>query len=463
MAATHRIMKDSYDVIVIGGGSGGYAAAKSASSEGLDVAIIEGASELGGLCILKGCMPSKTLIESSNRLRAIAEASEFAIDVGEATLKVDELRKRKETLVEGFKHYRKKGLEEGEADLIRGAARFTGEHQIEVDLGDEKKLIEAKVFIIATGSDERIPDIEGLSDTPFWTSDDVVDFPEVPEDLIVLGTGAIGMECAHLFSGFGSKVTILSRSRPLLTDMEPELSEAMEARCRDLGIEIVFEKKIARVSYEEGRFTIHHEDGTRIGGSRLIVAAGRTARIEELNLGALGLEELEIDEHARTKVPHIFAAGDCASPLAVVHLAVQQGEAAGANAAAFISGEELQKTWDKSLMMLGIFTDPELVQIGKVESEQESSVSAIYRYDDQGKGEIVGEKHGLVKLIADKKTGRITGCSGMGPHVIDYSHAVMVAMHQGMTVDEFMTVPFYHPTLGEIWSYVGEELQEKLS
>ncbi|MEJ6645126.1 MAG: NAD(P)/FAD-dependent oxidoreductase [Akkermansiaceae bacterium] len=461
-------MTQEFDLVVIGGGSGGYAAAKTAVDRGLTVAVVEGARELGGLCILRGCMPTKALLETSNRLRAIREAHEFGIQVAEPTLDLDALRNRKTKLIEGFKEYRVKGLEKGDFKLIRGTASFTSPHTIQVEgLGE----VTSKTFVIATGSDERIPPIPGLRESPFWTSDDLVQMPSVPKSVVVVGTGAVGMESAHLFQGLGSKVTVVSRRKPLVTSVEPAVSEAMEKRCTDLGIDLIFGEGLQEVMHGENGFTLKLSEGTTLSCDQLIMATGRAPRIAGLNLEKAGFEpdlrRIAIDEHSQTSVPHIFAAGDCASPLAVVHLAVMQGEAAGANVDSLLKETPLEATWDSRLDMFGIFTDPEIVQVGlTAEAAKEAGldpVSAEYRFDDQGKGEIVGEKHGLVILTADRATGEIIGASGMGPHVIDYAHTITVAMSQRLTVTDFLKIPSYHPTLGEIWTYVAEELTEALS
>ena len=461
-------MTQEFDLVVIGGGSGGYAAAKIAVAKGLKVAVVEGARELGGLCILRGCMPTKALLETSNRLRAIREAHEFGIQVAEPTLDLDALRNRKTKLIEGFKEYRVKGLEKGDFKLIRGTASFTSPHTIQVEgLGE----VTSKTFVIATGSDERIPPIPGLRESPFWTSDDLVQMPSVPKSVVVVGTGAVGMESAHLFQGLGSKVTVVSRRKPLVTSVEPAVSEAMEKRCTDLGIDLIFGEGLQEVMHGENGFTLKLSEGTTLSCDQLIMATGRAPRIAGLNLEKAGFEpdlrRIAIDEHSQTSVPHIFAAGDCASPLAVVHLAVMQGEAAGANVDSLLKETPLEATWDSRLDMFGIFTDPEIVQVGlTAEAAKDAGldpVSAEYRFDDQGKGEIVGEKHGLVILTADRATGEIIGASGMGPHVIDYAHTITVAMSQRLTVTDFLKIPSYHPTLGEIWTYVAEELTEALS
>ena len=460
-------MTQEFDLVVIGGGSGGYAAAKTAVDRGLNVAVVEGASELGGLCILRGCMPTKALLETSNRLRAIREAHEFGIHVAEPTLDLDALRARKTKLIDGFKEYRVKGLEKGAFKLIRGTASFTSPHTIEVEgFGP----LTGKTFVIATGSDESIPPVTGLRESPFWTSDDIVQMPSVPKSVVVVGTGAVGMESAHLFQGLGSKVTIVSRRKPLVTSVEPAVSEAMEKRCLDLGIDLVFGEGLQKVVHNADGFTLQLSEGTTLTCDQLIMATGRAPRIAGLALEKAGFEpnlrRIEINAHSQTSIPHIFVAGDCASPLAVVHLAVMQGEAAGANVDALLKGQPLAATWDSRLDMFGIFTDPEIVQVGLTAEDAKKAgldpVSAEYRFDDQGKGEIVGEKHGLVILTADRTTGEIIGASGMGPHVIDYAHTITVAMSQHLTVADFLKIPSYHPTLGEIWTYVAEELMDEL-
>jgi len=460
-------MSEEYDVIVIGGGSGGYAAAKKASDLGLKVAIIDGAKELGGLCILRGCMPSKALLETSSRMRAIREAGEFGIKVGEPTVDIEALRARKTRLVDDFQHYRIKGLENGNFDLIRGHAKFVSPHEVEVA---GHGTLKGKAIVVATGSLEMVPDIPGLADSPYWTSDDIVDLPRIPESIVVVGTGAVGMESAFLFEGLGSKVTIISRSRPLISGVDASLSTAMEARCKDIGIEIIFEKGLSNVSHDGSSFALTVGENAVISCDQLIMASGRKPNLSGLDLEKAGfpadLRRLEIDEFCQTSQGHIFGIGDVSSPLAVVHLAVMQGEAAAQNIVSYLKSESLRATWDERLNIFGIFTDPELVELGwnDVEAKKRGfdPVSASYRYDDQGKGEIVGEKNGHVTITADRKTGKILGASGMGPHVIDYAHTMLVALHQNLTVAEFLEIPSYHPTLGEIWTYVAEELAEEL-
>ena len=460
-------MSNNYDLIVIGGGSGGYAAAKKGTNAGLKVAVIDGADELGGLCILRGCMPTKALLETSNRVRAIQEAGGFGIEVAPPKVDIDALRARKKRLIDDFQHYRVKGLTKGDFELIRGKASFTSSHQIHVEGHGS---LSAKYFVIATGSVEYLPPIEGLNETPFWTSDDIVELPHVPDSIAVIGSGAVGLESAFLFQGLGSKVTILSRSKPLVSDVPPEISKALELRCADLGIDIIFENSPKKIEHQEDTFTLTLENNEQLLCDQLIMAAGRKPNIHELGLSNAGfsdqIEILEISPHSQSAQPHIFGAGDCSSPLAVVHLALLQGEAAAENIISLLKGEDMTSTWEARLNMIGIFTDPEVFHLGLSDAEAIAAgydpLTVEYRFDDQGKGEIVGEKHGLVTLTADRKSGEILGAAGMGPHVIDYAHTIMIAVHQRVTVADFIKIPSYHPTLGEIWAYVAEDLIDEL-
>ncbi len=452
-----------YDLIVIGGGSGGHAAAQRAGNGGLKVALVDGSEELGGLCILKGCMPSKTLIETADRARAMREAGEFAIAPHEPDVDIDALRARTQRLVGGFQEWREKSMRSGTYELVRGFAKFTGPNEILVSHGVGTMM--ADHFVVASGSEIFVPEIEGLSDTPYWTSDEVVELPSLPESVAVLGTGAIGMECAHLLEGLGAKVTVIARST-VLGEFDRDISEAMVAISRDREIEVLEQTSITKVSHEGGEFILICNGETR-KFKALVVATGRKPLTDQLDLEKASVVtakgRIVIDAGCRTSQPHIYAVGDCASPLPVVHLAVIQGEAAAKN----ILNKDCEARWEEDQTMLGIFTDPEVVKVGLSKSEAEERgiecVEAKYDFMDQGKGEIKDARHCFVKLLAAKKDGRILGGAAIGPEVVDSSHVIQMALHQEMTVAELLDVPFYHPTLIEIWTYVAEDLLDELS
>ena len=218
-------MSKTYDFIVIGGGSAGYAAARTAVSLGLTVAVIEGGKNIGGLCIWHGCMPSKTLIESANRFLTIRRAKEFGLRAENISVHSDEILARKEHLIADFSGHRREQLEKGGFDFIRGTAAFVDGHTIEiVSMQNETTRIIGKTFLIATGSVENKVNIPGLAETGFLDSDAVLDTTGIPSSVIVLGGGAIAVEFAHYYAAVGAQVTIVQRSEQVLKGMDPDVA-----------------------------------------------------------------------------------------------------------------------------------------------------------------------------------------------------------------------------------------------
>ena len=450
-----------YDLIVIGGGSAGHSAAATAASLGLRCAIVEAPGPLGGLCILRGCMPSKTLIETANRMREIREAERFGIVVGKPALDRGKLGERLRKLISDFRDYRQQEISEAGYDLIRGTAFLSTRHELVLtETGDR---FEAAAFIIATGSTPDVPEIDGLAGTPFWTSDKMVELPEVPETIAILGSGSIGLEAAHLFEGLGSKVTVLVRKDRILSSHDPDISEAVESESRARGIRFLKNTELTAVAHSDGKFHLTLSDGKpKLATDALLVATGRVPNTIGFGFQKAGIamdrKRILIDNRCSTSLPHIFAAGDCASPVPVVHLAVIQGEVAARNAERIIRDghSELSHEWNSETAMTGLFTDPQCVEIGTSEKEAKKNaiktISGRIEYNDQGKGMIAGSRHGFVKVIADASTHRIIGAAGVGPQVLETSHVIQMAITNGLTLEEYASIPHYHPTLVEAWA-----------
>lgn len=464
----------SHDLIVIGGGSAGHAAARTASELGANVALIESAQPLGGLCILRGCMPSKTLIETANRMRAIREAARFGIRVPDPELDADALRERVRTLVTEFRQDRENEMTAGRYKLLRGSACFTGEHEIEfaTEKGESRSLT-ATTFVIATGSSPAVPSIPGLAGTPYWTSDHVVHLPFVPEHLAVVGAGAIGMECAHLFEGLGSRVTVIARGDSIMGHMDPEIASVMEAESEARGIRFLKKTSLKAVLYHQGHFSLTLKGAAEsLEADALLIAAGRTPATGHLGLEAIGITledgRILIDERCATSLPHIFAAGDCASPVPVVHLAVIQGEVAGKNAVRLAKDghRDSAAEWNRKSAMSGWFTEPQCVEIGLSEKQaQEKGIAVItgrQDYAHHGKGIITGCQRGFVKVIADAESGKLLGASGTGPLVVETGHLLQAAIELSLSAADYLAIPHYHPTLAEAWHRAVADLAERL-
>jgi len=461
-----------FDFVVIGGGSAGYAAARTAAGEGLRAAVIDGSEELGGLCILRGCMPSKTLIESANRLQDIREAPEFglrATDIGFDGTKIIE---RKRRLISDFAKYRAEQLESGRFTLIRGHAHFASANELTVKLrAGGEQVIRAKTILVATGSVIRYPAIPGLAEAQPMTSDDVLDNVNPPHSLIVLGAGPVALEMAHYHRALGADVTVVQRNTQVLSSMDRDVADAVQRGMERHGTKFALGCKILQAGKSSrGKWVrvAHHDREETIEAQEILLALGRDPATTALDLARAGLDvppgrPLATTDTQQTPIPHIFGAGDVTGKLEIVHIAIEQGEIAARNAARLLSGKnETLEMIDYRLRLFAVFTQPEAAMVGLAEREASELgldfAAATYPFDDHGKSMVHGKTDGFVKLIADRKTGELLGGAVVGPHASELIHEVVVALGYRATAAEFAKIPHYHPTLSEIWTYPAEEL-----
>ena len=461
-----------FDFVVVGGGSGGYAAARTAAGEGLRTAVIDGSEELGGLCILRGCMPSKTLIESANRLQDMREAGEFGLHAGNPRFDGAKIIERKKRLISGFAKYRAEQLENGRFELIRGHARFAGPDKLVVRLrqGGEQ-IITARSILVATGSVIRHPDIPGLAEAAPLVSDDVLDNPHPPKSLLVLGAGPVALEMAHYHRALGAEVTVVQRSKQILSSMDRDVADAVQHGMERHGTKFVLGGKILQAGRSpRGKWVrVAHDDREEtLEADEILLALGRDAATAGLDLATAGLDippgrPLATTDTQQTSVPYIFGAGDVTGKLEIVHIAIEQGEIAARNAARFLRGKnEPLETIDYRLRLFAVFTQPEAAMVGLSAREAAELgldfAAATYPFDDHGKSIVHGKPDGFVKLLADRKTGELLGGAVVGPHASELIHEVVVALRYRATAAEFVKIPHYHPTLSEIWAYPAEEL-----
>jgi len=464
-----------FDFIVIGGGSAGYAGAATASRLGLKTAVIEGGREVGGLCILRGCMPSKTLLESARRAEEIRQAGEFGLHAEYQGADGKAIRARKRKLIGEFADYRRGQLEKGQFDFIRGEAAFVDAHTVEVRLLDGgPRTLTARAFLIATGSSIQWHDIPGLRETGCWTSDDVLDSEHIPASVVMLGGGAIALELASYYQGIGSRVTVIQRSGQVLKETDADVAEELVKALEHRGMEICRKTKLLRVERAGALKRVHfsHEGKERaIDAEEIVYALGRAPAIEKLQLENAGVKTehhgIAADSHQRCGPTHIFAAGDVCGPVEVVHIAIQQAEIAARNAARTLGRLDgaLEKT-DYRLALFAVFTDPQVASVGLSERdarEKHKIVVAKYPFADHGKAMIHGSQHGFVKLIAERDSQQIIGASCIGPEAAELIHELVVAMHFRATARDLMHIPHYHPTLSEIWTYPAEEIAHEIN
>lgn len=462
-------MRQDYDFLVIGGGSAGFNAARVAASSGRRVAVIDGAKQLGGLCILRGCMPSKTLLYVADVLHHARHGDRFGLKIPRATADMKAVHARKKRIIGEFAGYRVKQLTEGKFDLIRGRARFADAHTVE--LADGARL-RGRNILIATGSRVSVPPVPGLKDTPFWTSDDVLELDFAPKSVIVLGGGVVACELSQFLNRIGARVVLVQRSPNILRDHSPDASCVVQQAFRDEGIELFTNTRIEKVGGDTRGVTVSFVDGatgktvTR-RARHLFNALGREPDTAGLNLGAAGVKtrpdgQVVINRWQQTSVPDIYAAGDCSGPVEIVHVAIQQGEMAARHAI----GAKGIKPIDYSLLLNVVFTEPQLATIGPLEGDLKDKgvkyLDASHPFNDHGKSILMEANYGYVKVIAEPKRGRILGAEIVGRDAGELIHCFSGPLAMRATVFDLLRAPWYHPTLAEIITYPLEKIAEKI-
>jgi pyruvate/2-oxoglutarate dehydrogenase complex dihydrolipoamide dehydrogenase (E3) component len=458
----------TYDFLVIGGGSAGFNAARVARDLGKRVAIVDCARPLGGLCILRGCMPSKTLLYMAEVLHLARKGKTFGLKIPRATADMKAIHARKNKIIADFSGYREKQLISGRWDLFRSQARFVDAHTVELDNG---KRVSAEHILIATGSKISTPPIPGLRETPFWTSDDVLDLDSIPQSVIVLGGGIVACELAQFLRRIGSRVILIQRSPNILRDHSAEASEVVQQAFRAEGIELHTDTKIEKISGNGQGVSVRFTSGGKSISKRaryLFNALGREPDTTGLNLPAAGVNlspagRIVTNRFQQTNIPHIYAAGDVSGPYDIVHLAIAQGELAARHA----FGVKRLRPVDDQLLLNIVFTDPQLATIGFLENDLRAKgtayLGASYPFDDHGKSILMDANYGYVKVLAEPKRGRILGAEIVGKDAGELIHCFSGPLAMRATVFDLLKAPWYHPTLAEIITYPLEEIADRLA
>lgn len=451
-----------FDVAVIGGGSGGYAAGRTAAEEGLRTVVIDGAERLGGLCILRGCMPTKALLYASEVMHLVSHRDAFGIRSEGVHVDFAKVMARKNALIQDFADYRVGQLRSGKFKFIQAMARFSDPHTLELSTGDN---IRAAHFIIATGSRVAPSPMAALDEVGYLTSDSALELERLPRSIIVLGGGAVALEFAQFFIRFGVKTTLIQRSPHVLHEMDADAARVIETVLRREGGNVFTGTRLTgarrlgnlkEVSFE------HAGETKRVLAEEIFFGLGRVPNVASLGLDNAGVElefgRIKSDRRMQSTVPHIFAAGDCTGLHEIVHVAIQQAETAAYN----IAHPDQPRIMDYRLLTEVVFTDPQLAAVGLTEKRAHVGnipyVVSSYPFQDHGKSLIMEAKDGFVKLLGDPKTGEILGGCCAGPLAGELIHEVIVAMSGRMTASQLAAVPHYHPTLAEIWTYPAEDI-----
>lgn len=454
-------------IAIIGAGPGGYVAAIRAAQLGADVTLIENV-RVGGTCLNRGCIPTKTYFTNAKILSDMRRASEFGIEVDGFRMNGKALLKRKEEVVENIVGGVEKLISSYKnIELIEGKASFENANTLKVSLKNgEEKTVAADYIIIATGSSAQMTETKGVDLEGVITSDELLELDEIPETLIVVGGGVIGLEFASIYKELGSNVILLA-SR-ILKDGDKEIAKRLTPTLKKQGIEVYVDIRAKEIIKENGKLKViakykEKDEEITVEGNYVLIASGRAPNVEGLGLDKVGIEYspkgIKVDENFETTVPHVYAIGDVNSRgIQLAHVASAQGE--------YVVEKILGENPDINLDVYPscVFTMTEVAQVGFTEEKlkemgKEYKVSK-FMFSANGKAVTLGEAEGIVKIIASPDD-TILGVHILGPHANDLIHEGALAIANKLDAKAITRTIHAHPTLSEAFSEATLGLDEK--
>ena len=448
---------NSFDVIIIGAGPGGYVAAIRAAQLGGKVAIVE-KDELGGVCLNRGCIPTKAMLATAEVYDTVTRrAKEFGVNVtGEVTFDytkaVDRRNKVVKQLVSGVGVL----MKTHNIQVLKGTARLTSPSEVEVTMADgSKQSISARNVIIATGSEPVKLPIPGLEGPNVWDSDGALNATEIPKTLLVVGGGAIGVEWGYMFQRFGSQVAIVELMDQLLPRTDSEVAAELKKLLEKGGIKVLLQSRVSKVESRNGQevaTVVTGDAETEITADKILVAVGRRSVSEGLGLEEIGVTtdkgKILVNARMQTDVPGVYAIGDVVGGMLLAHKASEEGVVAAENCMGHDSAMNYKT------IPAAVYTTPEVATVGLSEDEaREQGIdykTGKFYFRANGKALGLGEREGFVKFVADAKYGEILGCAMIGPHVTDLIHEVIVGMDSEATIEMLGRAVHAHPTLSEV-------------
>ena len=449
-----------YDLIVIGGGSAAFSAAIKFADEGKKVCVIENWI-IGGTCLNRGCVPSKHLLEAA-RIYYEPLSNKFkGIETKQARIDVKELIKVKTELLDSLREMKYYNVLKGYGNItfIEGRGSFASKNSVKVVPNDKNKEsfnITSEKFIIATGSKNQIINIEGLEDAGYITNEEILKLDYLPETLLILGTRAVSLEFAQMFRRFGSKVAVIGRSGRILLNEEPEISESLIEILKKEGIEFLLNSKINRLYKENGKkfAEIKTETGIKtVSFDEFLMATGVIGNTEGLNLEAVGVETdedgfVKVDDELKTANPDIYACGDVTGLTRLVTTAAYDGKIAAEN---MLHMKHLKV--DYSAVAHTIFTDPEVSSVGLTEEAAVKKgydvIKTVFPVEYVPKARSIFKTDGVIKMIADKKTGRVLGVHMVAHNSSETIQQASVYLQNGYNIQQIGEEIGVYPTMAE--------------
>ncbi len=448
-----------YDAILIGAGQANNSLSTTLAQHGWKVALVE-SKHVGGTCINEGCTPTKTMVASARVAHLARRGNDYGVQTGSVSVDVEKVRQRKRDIVDSFRTGSRNRIENAEGvDLLMGLARFKGPKTIEVTLNDSDKTLTltAEKIFINTGQSPRVPDLPGLDRVPSFDSTSIMELGEVPEHLIVVGGGYVGVEFGQLFRRFGADVTIVQRSGQLLTHEDEDIAEEVASILGEDGIDILLDTDAKSVEQDEqGQIllSLGTLDGDRmVTGSHLLLAVGRVPNTANLGLEAAGIETtkrgyIKVNDRLETNVPGIYALGDVHGGPAFTHIAYDDFRIVRQN---LLESGDTSK--DGRLVPYTVFIDPQLGGIGLTERQARKQGRPIrvakIPMSYVARAIETDETRGMMKVILDAETDQILGAAILGIEGGEIMAVLQMAMMGDLPYTTLRDAVFAHPTIAE--------------
>jgi NAD(P) transhydrogenase len=453
---------EDFDLIVIGCGPAGEKAGAQAAYFDKRVAVIEGAEFVGGSCINTGTVPSKTLRESALYFSGLKQRGVYGIDYSlKENLTIGDFMHHEREVVERERERILKNLELHHIELIHGRAAFEDARTVSVSGVNGTRRLRGEVILICTGSKPHRPSEIAFDDLRVFDSDTFLRMDHIPKSLAVIGGGVIGCEYASIFVALGVNVTLVDGRERLLPFLDSEISERLRVRLAALGMQFWFNERPVKVQTTDSGVQLAMQSGKTLQCEAALFAAGRRAAVDGLALEKAGLSVndrgyLSVDEHYRTAVPHIYAAGDVIGFPALASTSMEQGRVAVCHAFGFKYKQRIA-----SMLPMGIYTIPEISSAGETEEScREKKIDyCVGRalYANNARGHIIGDTAGMLKLIFARSDKKLLGVSIIGESATELIHIGMMVLDHGLSIDEFIEQVFNYPTLSETYKYAAYE------
>ncbi|SHE64571.1 dihydrolipoamide dehydrogenase [Ferrithrix thermotolerans DSM 19514] len=442
--------------VVLGGGPAGVQAASYAARLGAKVTVVE-KDVLGGAANLWDCIPSKAMIATGGLVSLSVRAAKMGVNDVKVSLDLDEIRARIAGITQHLERSNAELLRSQGVEVVEGEARFLDPHRIAVRGRDGHDVeIEGDAFLISTGSRPRVPDWATVDGKRVLTTRQAYPPPEIPEHLVVIGSGVTGVEFVHMFRTFGSQVSLIVSRQQVLPQKDPEVAAALEADFLDSGVRLYKGARAKAVRADEEGVVVDCDDGRSVAGSHCLLAVGSIPNYEGLNLEMAGVEVddggfIPVDHHCVSNVKHIYAAGDISGKLPLASVATMQGRKVAEHVMGLDSREHRHLDYDKAAS--AIFTEPEIADVGLAEAEAFSMGRKIrvtkVPFAANARALINGDPRGFIKILSDPATGVVLGGSIVGERAAELISVIALAVTAHLKVSDIVESLLVHPALAE--------------